>query len=303
MASMSPTKVIVLGDLHCGSISGLTPPNFETGEPFADTPEWKAWELRTWHYAEFVKHIEMMQPFDICIANGDLIDGNQSRSNGQDLIVQDRNQQAKMAIQCLKKVNAKEYFFTLGTPYHTGQSEDFEDLIAEEFNSKAEKEVLVNVNGTVIHAAHHAPGSQNPNTRQNRLGVEASILNKRFAEGRLSPRPHLFFRSHAHYSGGYIDGGMEGRRVPSLQMANKSKYGRSFAMDLDYGFLVVDVYGPGLYSVGEAKWQPRVVEMQTATAIFDAASKARRKTINELLLKGRAHNTGLPAPDAPRGIL
>ena len=34
------------------SLSGLTPPNYETGEPFKDSPEWAAWDLRTWHYAQ-----------------------------------------------------------------------------------------------------------------------------------------------------------------------------------------------------------------------------------------------------------
>lgn len=289
------TRVMIMGDTHCGSTSGLTPPSYDSEPADKTSSDFQLYELRRWHWDEFSSSIARFGPFDVCIANGDLIDGTQRKSNGLDLIVQDRIAQADMAQAILHKVNAARYAFTLGTPYHTGDVEDFEQLVANEFGCEAKKAVIVKVNGVTIQATHHAQGSQNPGTRQNRLGVEGAVIRKRYYEGR-GEKIDLFFRSHAHYTGSYRDGGLEGWRVPSLQLVNTSKYGRSFGMDLDYGFLVADVYGPGAFSVQEVTWKPDIPETDLEV-IVDGAARERRKANTEIL--------SVPVPvhgNVPRGI-
>jgi hypothetical protein len=289
------TRVIIMGDTHCGSTSGLTPPGRDAEPGDTDSAQYHLYELRRWHWEQFVSAVDRFGPFDVCIANGDLIDGTQHRSGGADLIETDRIEQAKMATQILKKIKANRYVFTLGTPYHTGDMEDFEQLVAQEFEGRAKKEILLTVNGVVMHASHHAAGSQNPNTRQNRLGVEAAVIRKRVFEERLQ-RPDVFFRSHAHYSGSYRDGGLEGWRVPSLQLVNTSKYGRSFGMDLDYGFLVADVYGPKAFNVQEVVWRP-LATASDVEVIQDEATRERRASVTELLSRPTpVHNK------VPRGL-
>lgn len=289
------TRVIIMGDTHCGSSSGLTPPSYDSEPGDPKSMEFALYDLRRWHWEQFSASIDKYGPFDICIANGDLIEGTQRRSNGNDLLNQDRLWQANMATQIIRKIGAEKNVFTLGTPYHVGDPEDFEQLVAEEFDAVAKKEVLVNANGVMIHATHHAPGSQNPNTRQNRLGVDAAIIRKRVYEGRLQ-KVDLFFRSHAHYSGTVRDGGLEGWRVPALQLVNTSKYGRAFAMDLDYGFLVCDIYGQGAFSVREILWMPPM-KSTDLEHIADGALRERRKSVTELL------SNPVPVPSrVPRGL-
>jgi hypothetical protein len=277
------TRVLIMGDTHCGSSSGLTPPSYDAEPGDKESSAFQLYELRRWHWGEFTSALARFSPFDVCLANGDLIDGTQKKSNGFDLIEQDRLKQANMATQIIKTVDAKQHAFTLGTPYHTGDSEDFEQVVAGEFGCQAKKSIVLDVNGVKIQATHHAAGSQNPGTRQNRLGVEAAVIRKRFFEGRAQ-KIDLFFRSHAHYSGSYRDGGLEGWRVPSLQLVNTSKYGRSFGMDLDYGFLVADIYGPGAFNVQEVTWKPEIPE-DDLQIVVEAAHKERRKANTEILSK------------------
>lgn len=284
-----------MGDTHCGSTSGLTPPNCDSEPADLESAQGKLYLLRRWHWEEFTSAIQRFGKFDICIANGDLIDGDQYRSNGADLVEGDRISQVAMATQIIKKVKAKKHVFTLGTPYHTGNGEDFEQLVAAEFGCVAKKEVIVEVDGVVIHATHHAAGSQNPNTRQNRLGVDAAILRKRVFEGRLQ-KPDIFFRSHAHYGGSYRDGGLEGWRVPSLQLVNTSKYGRSFGMDLDYGFLVADVYGPKAFVVKEVVWVPAMPASEVEITVESAIRERRESVVALMSSPGPVHDR------VPRGL-
>ena len=59
-------KGIVLSDLHCGSLVGLTPPEMIL-------PEMERTQLPLWEW--YVNEIENIGEVDFAVGNGDLVDG------------------------------------------------------------------------------------------------------------------------------------------------------------------------------------------------------------------------------------
>lgn len=301
-------RIVAVADMHCGSDGGLTPPQFDAEPGDRDSAEYKAWELRRWHYGEFYDAVKLWGPFDIAVINGDTLDGDQSRSRGQDLIFADRLTQANCAIANVKVLQAKKYIFVQGTPYHDGTDEDFATLVADAFGEVSRKEQFFDVMGTVFHAKHVAGGSQNPNTRQNALGQEIAKMRTRIAERTIEPDyVHVLIRSHCHYKGQLADGRMQAIRTPALQLTNNSKYGRTFDLPQDFGFTVIDVYGEGITSIQQVVWVPSPTELMLIDqGVFEEAGEERRISAMQTLVSrcnvGQAAPTGLmerPKSKAP----
>lgn len=287
-------RMIVVSDFHCGSVSGLTPPGMDS-IPGEDMPAAKKlYDLRRDHYNHFSENVDRYKPYDICLSNGDLIDGSQSRSYGMDLLYIDPDEQVTLATKLLKTIEADQYHFTLGTPYHTGQIEDHEARIANEFDTVAGKEVIFTVNDVTVHAQHKAGGSQNVNTRQNNLNVQAQVLKERFFRNEI-PKIDLFFRSHCHYSGGWSDSTIQGYRTPALQFANNSKYGRNFDMPLDYGFIVVDFHDAGRFTVDTITWQ-----LDTTPTEVEYTIDTKRKEDRAALIDSAVYKNEKPERVIPR---
>lgn len=280
-------RVLIMGDTHCGSVSGLTPPAREM-TPEQGTEQYELYELRRWLYSSWANALEPFRPFDVAIFNGDLIDGDQSRSSGWELLEVDRLQQAEMAKHLVRQVGASVNKFVMGTAYHTGPDEDYEALVANEFDERIQKEVVLTVRGTTFHATHHVSGSSLAHTRQNALGREINDMLVRLAKRRIDADwVHILVRSHCHYGGSISDHGMTAYRVPALQLANGHKWARRFASGtLDYGILVVDVYGEGRF---QAYPIPFVLPPREATLLDDglieAASEEMRQSGIEALLR------------------
>src|SRR5271157_652517 len=109
MKSKSKKKIrmLVISDLHCGHLAGLTPPDqWIHGTSFYEQ------QKKTWNF--YINTIKELQPIDILICNGDAIDGKGTKSGGTELITSDRNLQSQMAIECLKQVKAPSNILTYG---------------------------------------------------------------------------------------------------------------------------------------------------------------------------------------------
>jgi len=230
-------RVLVVSDFHCGHEAGL----------WMGSPLWN----------KFVELIRGLGKIDICVANGDLIDGKGPKTGGTELITADRFEQAEMALRVLEFINANVYRLTYGTAYHTGYNEDWEDIIAKRIGATIKGHDFFDVNGLVFDVKHKIRGSSIPHGRFSPL-ARAKLWNLFWNEFHEVPRADIFIRSHVHYLS--FCGGKKwlALTTPALQDWG-SKYGeRECENVIDWGFVYFDILDRNCWS-----WKDVTVENHT----------------------------------------
>ena len=202
--------VLVLSDLHCGSIYGMMPPGFETsdGAEKKQNPGqrylWECWE----YLAEKVADL----PIVAAVVNGDCIDGRQQAQRGTELalpMIEDQTAAAEATLKFLFgkiKTNPKKYF-TQGTEYHDAKAGREVEVLARSLGATRYnglgtgrycREALdLEIDGVVINFAHgiSCSGGLYRATAPDREAVWSALAGK---EGKL-PKADALVRSHAHY--------------------------------------------------------------------------------------------------------
>jgi hypothetical protein len=197
-----------------------------------------------------MKIVEMLKPpIDLLIVNGDLIDGRGEASGGTELITPDRTVQAEMAVAALEVWEPRKVVVSIGTPYHTGKTEDWEKTIASVLGGKAYSHPFLDVEGVVFDCKHKVGRSSVSYGRGTPLAKERDWNLWWFDRGG-QPKADIILRSHVHYFA-YIGGaGWLAVNVPPLE-TGKSKYGqRQNSGMVDWGLVKFDVDG------GAFTWEP-----------------------------------------------
>ena len=152
---------IILSDLHCGHLVGLTPPAWqvnETKHSHTKRNKWAVLEKALWR--EYTKILRKFAPYDFCLTMGDLVDGTGWRSGGSELITSDQEEQCDMATACLDQVrlHAKRKFTmqgVYGTGYHTGTDADWENIVAQRAGfEKIGSHDQIDINGCIVDIKH-----------------------------------------------------------------------------------------------------------------------------------------------------
>lgn len=214
--------VVALGDLHCGHREGLTPPSWREREQRPGSAFGK--QLEAWSRYEELRR-SLPRP-DVVLALGDLIDGRGEVSGGTELLTTDRAEQAQMAVECLAPWRPRRgYAIVRGTPYHTGQLEEFEDAVAAGLGCRRIADRLYpEVEGVTFDCAHEVGGSSVPHGRFTAVAREALWDLIGAADG-VAPRVQVVLRAHVHY---HVYCGAAGAAlaltVPALQAS--TRYGR-----------------------------------------------------------------------------
>ena len=242
-------RLVILADLHCGHRTGLTPPAWQLRPSEDAEPKRMKWvNIQQEHWAWFAREISRLKPIDHCIVNGDCIDGTGSRSGGTELITTDRNTQIDMCLKCLRHVGARDYVIIRGTPYHTGEIEDLEDIIAGQLQCKIGDHDSIGVNGTTFDCKHWIGGSYVPHGRITAIERE-KLWGAIWTDRGERPWADWVIRSHVHYCcGSFHLAGHNGRKrlqwgmtTPALQ-AMGTRYGaRRCSGTVDFGFVRFDV--------------------------------------------------------------
>lgn len=144
---------VIISDTHCGSLAGLCPPEYQN-----ELNRWMAEPLWDW----YMKTLEEISAVDICIVNGDIIDGEQKKSGGLDLISTDVWVQQKMAIKVLSEIKANEWRFTYGTPYHGVNGSRDEEVVADHFKGEIKENLRLDLKGVKLDVRHTISATQNP---------------------------------------------------------------------------------------------------------------------------------------------
>jgi hypothetical protein len=171
-----------------------------------------------------------------------------------------------MAAACIKRAKGKntdcKVVIIAGTAYHTGDSEDFEEVLAEDMRAvKFGSHEWVDVNGLVFDCKHHLGSSTIPHGRH--TAASKDVLWNRIWANELGEQPKgdVFIRSHVHYHQGCFGPNWLAMTTPALQAAG-TKYGaRRCSGTVDYGFVVFDVKANGAYT-----WHAELAKLKVAQA-------------------------------------
>jgi len=229
-------RVLVISDFHCGHELGLTPSKWNPD--YADDHSGK---YRDYMWTTFINTVRELQPIDILVANGDLIDGRGERSASLELIVLDRSHQAMMAAEVINSCDAKKKFITRGTDYHVGDAESWEDLVSERVGAERVGDIInIDINGLMFSFRHHIGGSQTPIGRSTPLTREA-VWNALWSVRQGFPQADVMIRSHVHYHAFTGGPGWLAMTTPGLQGYGTRFGERRMSGLIDFGLIYFDI--------------------------------------------------------------
>ena len=246
LSAIKPIRVLLPGDFHSGSNVGLTPPAYQykyisnpkTGEHHRRN-KWAKLQKECWNW--YIDTLAILKPIDKAFLLGDLVDGDGSRSGGTELITTDRKVQACMAIEAIEAIEAGGMVMVFGTPYHTGQAEDFEADIAKHFEVKIGGHEWENINGCTFDLKHKQSNCKNPAT-----SIWNEIVdNREWAGLGEQPKANVLVRAHTHRFCCIKIEDCIGISIPALQ-AYGTKFGaRACSRKVQFGLVAVDVWPDG----------------------------------------------------------
>ena len=235
-------RLVILSDLHCGHQGGLTPEKWQYNLDNEATADLAKLQTESWNwYLSTVQKIG--KTCDVMVVNGDLIDGRGERNGGAELITTDRLSQCAIAVECLQVWSPENIFITRGTPYHSGQSEQYEDIIAERLNAIIDDTIIINVNGKIFNFRHKVGGSSVPHGKAT-SALKESVWQNLKSIYNDCPQVDVVVRSHVHNFIAIQDSLRYTITTPALQV--NSRYGKQQCTGYtDFGFIVIDVYDNG----------------------------------------------------------
>lgn len=207
---------ILMGDMHHGGITGLTPPKWHDWVNSEKAERTKAYRIAMW--MEYVKIISRIGPVDFVLTNGDATDGLQGRQGKHDVIGEGFQDQVQMGIHTLRIIPGDpDHYMTTGTEYHvtTADGEDVELEIAKALKGRGpEGQALIDdrlffeIEGVLFDARHFIGASSIQHLRHTALAKENAINCQWKIDGTFERIPDVIVRSHVHY---YVkDAGVNG---------------------------------------------------------------------------------------------
>lgn len=255
-------RILVLSDLHCGHVAGLTPPAWQLPlDPEAGVrhalalAQREAWE---WYRAA----IAGLQPFHAVFFLGDAIDGRGEKSGGCELLTTDREEQCRMAARVLKEPGCGNGAMVYGTGYHVGDKEQWENLVARELKWPVGAHDWPRINGVTFDLKHHLGSSQIPYGRHTAVSRDR-LQNILWDRDGAQPSSDIIIRGHTHYY--QFAGGCDGnppRRwaaltCPALQLP-KTRFGDlRCSATVHFGIVTFDVAADGSWD-----WQERIAPLK-----------------------------------------
>ena len=246
---------VIISDMHCGHLVGLTPPPWQVrGDGWR--AKFRKTQSQAWRW--FDKQMSSLGNLDFIINNGDSVDGDGHRSGGTELISTDPMMQAEMASYTLQRFMSKKtkLYMTYGTPSHTGTLFDTENMIANDCNAETiEGHMFLDIEGVIFDVKHKVGSSGIPHGRATAL-KKAQLWNKIWSEADEQPNSDVLVRSHVHYHSACYDPDFGwAMTTPALQGMG-SKYGaRQCEGRVHFGFIYVEV------NKGELSWKPLVAKL------------------------------------------
>lgn len=235
------TRILIIGDMHCGHVTGLTPPDWWWSDEGEGETRKHIAQYQRWAWKQYCESLDEWRPFDRVLVMGDCIDGKGLRAGSNEEITTDRDEQAEMAAVCIKQARASRIALVYGTPYHTGVDEEWEKAVAREV--KAEQighKVFIETNGHCIDARHYVGGAQNPKSKATSL-LGAQVSNDQWVrEYKDHPKADIFIRGHVHRCCVIDEPATLSATIPGLQ--GWTKFGASRCdLVVHFGIMILDI--------------------------------------------------------------
>lgn len=230
---------LVIGDTHCGNLTGLTPPGRWDSEN-------RAWLEPFWNFFNSV--VDQIGPVDFMVGNGDLIDGPGKKETTHH-ITTDLNKQVDMAVQIMEYPKAKKKYIVRGTGFHVEFGGSLESFVADALGIDALDDLRLEVAGRKFHFRHVVGRSDIPYGQYTQVGKE--LVND-LLQGEMEgyQAADVLIRSHVHYcTGVWLADSMRGYTrqaftCPALQL--RGPVGSGFVRGLrtwkyDVGVTLIEV--------------------------------------------------------------
>ncbi len=206
---MGAKGVLVVSDLHVGSIFGMLPPDFKSSDDriipqsHAQQYLWERWQ-------DLIRVVSGLN-IVVVVMNGDMVDGTQDRQKGTELALPILADQAEAALECLRPVKRAlgpdvVWYGIQGTEYHEGKAGREAEIVAMGIGARPYqglgtgrfcREVLnLRIDGVIGNFSHGtsvATGFYRA-TPADREGIWSALAGK---EGKM-PKAEYVVRAHAH---------------------------------------------------------------------------------------------------------
>ena len=241
-------RIVFVSDVHVGSNYAVFPPDFRNPETGA-TIEQNAWQRQL--FRDYERLTEKLAPADILIYLGDLIEGPQSKEKFETLTLGNIAHQVDAFVHLHNLTwagKAKEIYVIRGTDYHVATiGLHAEELIARMIGARkpdaykySAHDIMLEVAGKRIHAAHHVGVSQVPHYRFTPLAREmwlAKLFDDYFGKVDLIARGHVHYHVLAR-----IEDFMTAFTCPAWQLPTPYQRKRTvFGSNASIGFVEVTI--------------------------------------------------------------
>ena len=189
-------RCMVISDPHCDHVAGLTPPRWHYLLPVKYQAQAK--EMWGWYNDK----CKLLKP-DIAYVMGDVTEGKGKRSGGSELITGSWKEQIGMGCEVIEATGAQTIVMVNGTPYHVGDDEDYEDILADKLRDRGHN---VKIGGHEFPKVHdiqfdlkHKIGSSSiPHGRYTAL-AKSRLWNQLWKDIDGQPKSDIIIRGHTHY--------------------------------------------------------------------------------------------------------
>lgn len=256
-------RIVVISDLHCGHLCGLTPPGWQvtqTPEHAGKRAKFGLLQREGWGWYE--REIAALSPVYSVVVNGDTIDGRGELSGGAELITTDRNEQNAIAAHCINAWKCKRVNMLYGTAYHTGRDgEDWEENLRDKIKAAhVGSHDWFEINGRVFDIRHHVGSSDIPHGRATAI-LRDWMWNVLWHNADEQPLADVVIRSHVHYHIAVMTEGVVCMTTPALQGMGSRFGARRKSGRVHFGFVHFDIT-----SNGEITWQPHIAKLRSQKA-------------------------------------
>lgn len=226
-------RILVLSDMHCGAMTGITPPEYQVNNKQAGAYD----QYKTW--------IDDNGPYYATIVNGDAIDGTDKKGGGVECITTNRNEQVRMAKIAIEEANCNNIHIIAGTPYHVGNAEDFEETLAEKLGATFRGHGYFNIEGIELNVKHKLAGASMPYLKLTPLAKEIAQNRNWYLEG-VEPKADVIIRSHTHHYSMVEAMDCIAFCTPGLQTLGGRYGSRQCSSPVHFGLLILDIHEGGI---------------------------------------------------------
>lgn len=233
-------KLAVVTDMHVGHQGGLHHPN----NIYYDRSS-KTYSVAKECAHEFSSWATSIGKVDYLINVGDTIDGDGHKSGGVENNTTDRLEQVEHATKILKQIKFKKYFSVYGTPYHVGNSENFEAIIAKELKGEIHDQLHLEIGGVRIFVRHEGPGSTYEHSRPAAIGRMKHFQDAWSSLFEMEKADLIMFgHRHTYCMTRFPNGNrmFTGISLPALQSVHGNRFGaRRCNGTVHWGALLIEI--------------------------------------------------------------